>query len=127
MAFPELDHFCRELHFLLKCREERARAALDVDDETGEVFCQLLAHDARCDQRNHFHRRRRVAQRIHLPIGRHDLVALTEHRAANSRHLPLRFVERQRRTKSGDRFQFVERTARVTEAAARHHRHRHAA
>ena len=90
----EPDHRLRQLELALERREERAAAALHVEHEAGEILRELLAHDARGDERDGLDRRRRVAQRVHLPVGRRDLRRLADQRAAD--RVELRRASRQR-------------------------------
>src|SRR5439155_14367064 len=59
VARADLDHLARKIDLLLERGEKSAAAALDVDYETGEILRQLLAHDARRDERDGFDGRRR--------------------------------------------------------------------
>ena len=68
--------------------QERSRSALHVEHEAREPLSELLAHDARRDERNRLDRRRRVAQCVELPVHRRDLRALAEQRAADALELP---------------------------------------
>ena len=109
---------------VVELRHERPRASLHVEHETGETLRELLAHDARRDQRNDFYGCGRVAQRVELAVRRHDLGRLAQHRAADFRDLLLRISQRELRPESRNRFELVERAAGVPEAAPGHHRHR---
>ena len=117
VARAKIDHRPRHLQLVLEIRQERSRAALDVQHQSRQRLRDLFAHDACCNERNHLHRRSRVAERVHLPIGGNDLVGLTQHRAPDSRHLSLCFVERQRGSESRNRLQFVQRSTSVPQSA----------
>jgi hypothetical protein len=122
----ELDHRARQLETALELWQERARAAFDVEHEAREPFREFLAHDAGSDEWDGLHRRRCISECVHLSIGRRDLARLTDEHAAESLELRARDSERQVSAESRNRLELVERTARVGEAAPRHHRHRDA-
>ena len=69
---PKIDHRLRELQPTLDVRKECARPALHVKHESSEPLRELLAHDARRNERNRLHGAGRIAQRVHLPVGRSD-------------------------------------------------------
>ena len=126
MIGAELDHRRRQLELSFEFRKERARAALHVEHEPRQPFRELLAHDARRDEGDRFDGPRRVAQRVHLLVGGRDLVGLADQRAAELLDLGARLRERERRLEAGNRLELVECAPRVSETAARHHRHGHA-
>ena len=80
----ELDHRSRELDAALERLQKRTRPALHVEHQSREPLRELLAHDARRDQRDRFHRRRRITQCVQLPVHRRDLAALAEQHAADA-------------------------------------------
>jgi hypothetical protein len=68
-------------------------------------------------------RTRRIAQRIHLPVSRRDLLRLTEQRAVQRLEQPARFVEGEVGVEAGNRLELVERSTGMSQPSARHHRH----
>ena len=67
---------------------ERAAADLDVEHERADALGDLLAEDRRADERDALDRAGDVAQRVHAPIGRRDLVGLADQHAARSCEAP---------------------------------------
>jgi hypothetical protein len=63
-----------------------------------------------------------VAQRVELLVGGSDLGRLADQRAADPLHAAAQLVERETGPEAGNRLELVERTARMAEAAPRHHR-----
>jgi hypothetical protein len=122
----QLDHRAREVEPAVELGDERARPALHVEHEAGEPFRELLAHDARRDERDGLDGPGDVAQRVHLAVGRGDLRGLADERAAEALELARGGGEREVGAEARDALELVERAAGVAEAAARHHRHGHA-
>src|SRR6185437_5100928 len=122
----QLDHRLRQLDLAIQLGEKRTAPAFDVEYETCQTLCELLAHYAGRDQRYRLDSSGCVAERVQLPVRRGDLTGLPDERAADAVELRTCGGKRQVGPKSGDRFQLVQRTARVTEPAPRHHRHRDA-
>ena len=106
---------------------ERAVADLDVEHDRVGAGGDLLRHDARRDQRHVVDRRRDVAQRVELLVGRHEIRRLADDREADVAHLRDELVRRQLDAEAGNRLELVERAARVAEPAAAHLPERHAA
>ena len=113
----ELDHDVRQLeHAVEPPAGTRPLPRLMSSTSPVRSFRELLAHDARRDERNGLHGRGRIAQRVHLPVGRRDLRRLPDQRAADvSRSARVASIERQVGAKPGDRLELVERAAGVTE------------
>ncbi len=111
---------------VLDALHERAAADLHVEHQRVDAFGELLREDAGHDQRDGLHRRGHVAQRVDALVGGGDARGLTDETGA---HLGDDLVETsdvEIHTEAGDRLEFVERAARVTEAAPRHHGDGHA-
>src|SRR5439155_21263019 len=89
----ESNHRVRELKIALELRKERATATLDVEHETREALCELLAHDRRRDERDRFDRRRGMAQRVHLAVGGSNRLRLADQHTPQRTELPLRLGE----------------------------------
>ena len=119
----ERDHQLRELESAVERLQKRSRAALHVEHEASQTLRELLAHDARRDQRNRLHGRRRVAKRVQPSIDRRDLSRLAQEHAPDAIQLSARQREREVAAKSRDRIELVERAACVPESAPGHHRH----
>ena len=111
------------IHLLL---HERAAAHLHIQHQRIHALRQFLRHDRRGNQRNRFHRAGDVAQRVKLAVGRRELVGLSDETQAQFGKLPLKLVAREVGAEAGNRFQLVQRAARVAQRPARHHRHHHA-
>ncbi len=126
MIRAELDHHVGQLEHAVEIGDERARSALHVEHEAVEILRELLAHDARGDERNRLDGRGGVAQRVHLLVGGRDLGRLADHRAAVLLDLCFRLGEREVGAEAGDRLELVERSTGVAERATGHHRHRDA-
>ena len=105
---------------------ERARAGLDVEQDRVGAAGQLLAHDARGDQRDVVDRRGDVAQRVHRLVGRHEVGRLRAHREADRLDLRDQLVAGELGAHAGDRVELVERAAGVAEPAAGELDHLHA-
>ena len=58
---------------------ERARAHLHVEHQAVQILGELLAQDARRDERDGVHRRGDVAERVEPPVRRSELLGLPEH------------------------------------------------
>ena len=74
---------------------ERAAAPLHVEHQRVEPFGQLLAHDARGDQRDRRHGRRHVAERVELAVGGHEVGRRAADHAADAARDGLHFLGRQ--------------------------------
>ena len=93
-AAPDAHHHLRQparIHLLL---HERAAAHLDVQDQRVQARGQLLGHDGGRDQRNGFHRRGGIAQRVQLAVGGRDLRRLPDERQPVLDQLLAEFVDR---------------------------------
>ena len=112
---------------VLPLRHEGAVAGLDVEHKGIDALGKLLGEDRGGDQRDALHRGRRVAKGVEHAVGRRDLGRLAdEHQAAFPSHAPVgREIEVD--AKARDALEFVQGAAGVPQAAARDHRHRHAA
>src|SRR5205823_3863164 len=93
---------------------------LHIEDERARATGDLLRHDARGDERDLVDRRRHVAQRIELSIGRHELGGLSRDRDANLPYLLDDLVDRELDAEAGNGFELVERAPRMAEPAAAH-------
>ena len=121
-------HRLGELARVLDRPHERALAHLDVEDERARAAGDLLRHDARGDERDLVDRRRHVAQRVELLVGRDEIGALARRRRArSSRTCVDELVGGQLDAESGNRLELVERPACVAEPPAAHLPERHAA
>ena len=103
---------------------ERARAGLHIEHERVDPFRQLLAHDRSANQYGLSTVAGNVAQRINFFIRRRDLAPSARSIAQPHSRSTARNSSSERLTsKSGNRFQLVERAAGVAEPAAADHRH----
>ena len=123
----ERAHLLGELARILDRPHERALADLDVEHERARAGGDLLRHDARRDERDLVDRRRHIAQRVELLVGRNEVRALSRHSDADRARLLDELVGRQLDAEAGNRLELVERPARVAEPAAAHLPERHAA
>ena len=90
----KLDHRFGKLKVALELRQKGPAAAFDVDDETREVFRELLAHDGGGNERDRLDGGRGVSEGVHLPVGGRDLLRLAHERATNRRQLFPRLGQR---------------------------------
>ena len=105
---------------------EGARAHLYVEHDRIQAHGDLLRHDRTGNQRNAFHRRRRIAQRVQLAVRGRDLRRLANKRQTGFPQLCFEFLNRQTGAETGNRFQLVQRATGMAQGAARDHRHNHA-
>ena len=71
---------------------ERARAHLHVEHQPVQILGELLAQDARRDERDGVHRRGDVAEGVEPPVGRRELLGLPEHAHAQLAQDAIRLV-----------------------------------
>ena len=105
---------------------EGARAHLYVEHDRVQAHSDLLRHDRTGNQRNAFHRRRRIAQRVQLAVRGRDLRRLANKRQTGFPQLRFEFLNRQTGAETGNRFQLVQRATGMPQRAARDHWHNHA-
>ena len=101
---------------------ERPGPRLDVEHQPLGAFGELLREDARGDERDRLHGAGHVAQRVHLPVRRHDPLALADHGEARLAQALAKTLDRQVRAVAGDRLELVQRAAGVPQRASAHHR-----
>jgi hypothetical protein len=116
----------RELPRVVDVAHERARAALDVEDEALDALGQLLRHDAGRDERDAVHRGGDVAQGVKCAVCRGQALGLAHHAEAHVEHAASKFSVRECGAQAGDALELVQRAAGVAQAAARYHGHLHA-
>ena len=97
-----------------------AGTTLNVQQNAIGAGSDLLAHDARCNQRHRVNRCGNVAQRIKLLISWNKIARLTCNRNANLRDLLEEIGLGNLNGKSWNCLKFVQRTACVTQATAAH-------
>ena len=100
---------------------ERAAAGLHVQHQRINSFCHLFAHDGGANQSRAFHRAGDVAQGIEFFVGGGDFGSLADHGAAALLQHAAKFRCGKLHIESRDRFQLVERTAGMSQAAATNH------
>ena len=102
---------------------ERARAALHIQHDGIRARRDLLAHDARCDQRRAGHAAGDIAQGVEFSIGGSQVFRLAaQHDAVFFQLLP-EFGFAQIDAIARDRFQLIDRAAAERQAASRHLAH----
>ena len=127
VARAQRNHRLREANAVGDIRKKCPGTGFDIEHQPGERLRELLAHDTRGDQRNRFDRRGGIAHGVEFLVGRGDFSGLADQGAPEPLDLRGGTVQSEPCVETGDRLEFVEGAAGVPEAAARHHRHRHAA
>ena len=97
-----------------------ARTTLNVQQNAVGAGSDLLAHNARRNQRHRVNRCGNVAKRVELLVSWNKIARLTCNSNANLGDLLEEVGLGNLNGKSWDRLKFVQRTARVTQAAAAH-------
>jgi len=94
--------------------------ALDVEDERIAAFSELLTHARRGNERDAWHRRRHVPQRVQLLVSGRERRGLSHDARADVGKHADEFVNRQVDAETRDGLELVERAAGVTEPPPRH-------
>ena len=121
------DHQRSQPHSVFFLLHERAGTRFYIEHERVDPFCKLLAHDGGANQAYVFDCRSHVAQRIDLFVRRSNLRCLADQAHAALAEDFAKLRKRKRGVESWDRFELVQRSARVAEPAAADHRHSQAA
>ena len=116
----DLHHFLGERNRVLRCLHKGAAARLHVQQNTLCAGGDLLAHDARSDERHALHRPGHVAQRVKLLVRRAQLARLSDHRAPDLIDLRCKFFRRKIDPHTGNALKLIRRAARVSKPAAAH-------
>ena len=119
-ALADVDHRLRELDGVIERLHERARTRLDVEQNAIGTCRELLAHDGGCNQRDAVDRRRDVAQRIELLVGRCEVAGLADEGDAAFVDRIEEFLAVKHRAIARNGFELVDRAARMAEAATGH-------
>ena len=108
-AYSGLNHQLGQMNGVSFLLHESAGAGFHIQHQSVDPFGDFLAHDRCADQRRTLDRAGHVAQRVHLFVGRHDLLRLPHqhHSAIGTRNS----------------FELVERAASVAKAASADHRY----
>ena len=123
----EIHHGAGEHARVVDGLHERAAADLDVEHQRVDALGELLAEDARGDQRNRLDRRGGVAKRVELAVGGRDLRGLPDQANPEAVHQLGEARDWQIGDEPGNALQLVEGAAGVAETASRNHRHLDAA
>ena len=125
--FADRNHQMRELFRFVNRLHERACAGLDVEHNRVRACCQLLGHDAGCDQRDAADSCGDVAQGVHFLVRRNEVARLSDDRDADLVYDLLEPLHRLFDAHARDRFELIERSARMSEPSAAHFGNRPAA
>ena len=112
----DLDHGAGELLCSREIGHECSVARLHVQDETVRALGNLLAHDARGDQRNRLDRSCDIAKRVQLLIGWCQSVAGCADHTTRGAHDIRHLLVGQQGTPPGDGFHLVQSAPEVAEA-----------
>ncbi|CAB4966772.1 unannotated protein [freshwater metagenome] len=124
---PDLHHRLSEQPRLRRVGHESTRPGLHVEHQSPGAFGDLLAHDARCDERDRLDRAGHIAQRIELLVGGGEARASRADDAAGGTQHFEHLIVREVRPPAADRLELVERAAGMAQAAAAELRHGSAA
>ena len=122
-AAADPDHGLRQAAGVHLRLHESAGAHFDIQHQRIDALGELLRHDRRRNQRDRFHRRRHITQRVQLAVRRHQPLGLPDEAQAEFGELLLEFLRAEIGAEARNRFQFIQRAAGMPERAARHHRH----
>ena len=121
------DECLREFTRLRFFFHERAAAEFHVEHEYVDALGEFFREDAAADQRDALDGRRHVAQRIKFFVGGRQFRRLADEREPDGFQLRAVFRHREVHAETGNRFEFIECAAGVTEASTGNHRHGDAA
>ena len=114
------NHSICQLNCGVDVLHEGAGTALDVQQNAVGTGSDLLAHDARCNQRHRINRCGNVAKRIKLLVSWNKIARLTCDGNANLGDLLEEIWLGNLNGKSRNCLKFIQRTARMAQAAATH-------
>ena len=120
VGLTQADHRLGQLAGASHLGHERAGTELDVEDQRGGTFRDLLRHDRTGDEGDRLDGARDIAQRVHASVGRSELCpGRTDHRT-HVAELSGVVATGHLGAPAGDRLQLVDRASGVTQAPARH-------
>src|SRR6185503_7227620 len=125
-AFRNVEHQLRQFGRRGLILDECPTSDFYIEDQTGEPFGHLLAHDRSRHQRPASYCAGHVAKRIELLVSRSDLSCLPNESDAHLFQGVPEFEQREVGSETRKRLEFVQGAARMSERPSRNHRDQHA-
>ena len=119
-ALAYFDHFFSKASRVVDGFHKRPAAHLYIKDNGMRTGSKFFAHDTRCNERNTVNRRGQITQRIHYLIGGSKIAGLSDNGNSDFFDLFHEILRRERGLVPRDRFEFINRSAGVTESPAAH-------